>query len=199
MRNLGLVGSAILAIFSTTAVADSEWQTVSLDNNSSFTIDVPAVVGKDWLPSAEQRKQGELMFFVATTDSSGRLDCLLNETNYDKKFLRKDVIARLAISSSRDLLCTGNGFSNADVRESESLTSNGYPAGACAASYTDSSYRLPGQLVSTLAIAAPHKWYVLTCTVYDDSQADATAHWTSRWSNEVKHIQRSLRLPAREK
>jgi len=196
MRHLAavLLGGGFLLLTPGIAGADTDWQTVTLDNNPDFTIDVPNVVADNYKPGEKYTKQGDLMFIALTTDSQGDLDCMLSGSRYSKKLPHKDAVAKLS-SPVREVLCTSDR-KDVDVGESESLTSNGLPASRCAASYTDSSEKQPGTLVSVLAIAAPHKFYLLTCNLHAESKDEAQAEWVLRWSDEVKHIQQSLHLPA---
>lgn len=191
-----ILGAGALLAFSSVAAADGDWQTVSLEDDPGITIDVPAVVGKDYLPDDKHREQGDVMFFAVTTDNGGDLSCLLSRTKYGKMLGPKDAAAKLA-SATRNLLCTGgDGAVNITVGESRSLISNGFPAGECAASYTDSKDKNSGWISSVLAVAAPQAFYQLTCEVRTVSQDQAQAEWVLHWSGEVAHIRQSLHLPA---
>jgi hypothetical protein len=190
-----ILSAGLLLAFSSVAAADSDWQTVSLDNNPDFTIDVPAVVGTDYLPEKDAEK-GDLMFFATKMDGSGGMFCMLNRKDYDKELGPQQTAAALA-TKARDLLCA-SGNTDISVEESESSTSNGFPAGRCAVSYTEAGDN-PGWVSTVLAVATPHAMYQLRCEVHADSQANAETYWRDTWSGQIAHIQQSLHLPASEK
>lgn len=193
MRHLVWVLAGAATLLAQTAAAETTYTTVRLDNNPDFTIDVPAVVADKYKPTKAEASKSELMFFAVTTDDSGDLDCLLSGNRYSKELPRKMAISKLA-STVRDVLCT-SGREDASVGESEALTSNGYPSGRCAASYTKTGEKDPGRVESVLAVAAPHRFYLLTCTLRSSSEDFAKTDWITGWSDEVKHIQQSLHLP----
>ena len=190
IRTSILSGGILLGLFGV-AVADSDWQNVTLDNNPRFTIDVPSVVGKDYLPT-EKSAKGDLMFFVLTSEGSGDMYCLLSRNGYSKKIIRKDTIARLA-SSVRTALCGADDTSQ--TIESLSLTSNGYPAGTCTVAHTISGADKPGAVTSVLAIAASHAFYMLTCQVSGEDQDAAHDYWEQQWADMAIHVRDSLHLP----
>jgi hypothetical protein len=195
MRNSLLLAAGLSAGFCGTAMADSEWQTVTLDGN--VTIDVPAVVGSDYKPSGEGVNKGTVMFFAVTTDSHGDLECLLSHHPYTKDFTHTDAVEKLA-DSRRDVLCRPTDATiRSENDESESLSVSGYPAGRCAASYTDPSEKNPGMLDANMGVAAPDAFYMLSCTVSAAEQDDAVSFWMMRWDDEIQHIQQSLTLASK--
>jgi hypothetical protein len=194
-------GWALPVLFAVCAVSaagdSSEWQTVKLAHG--ITMDVPTVIGDDYKPSADSAKKGGLMYFGVTTDHSGDLSCLLTRGRYTKKFSRATAVERLA-DKSRDAMCySGDDTTGAQMGESESLSVSGYPAGRCAESYTEASYKQPGQVTAVMTVAAPDAFYMLSCTVYTTDQDEATAEWMARWADEVHHVQESVRLQDRDK
>jgi hypothetical protein len=172
------------------AAADDVWQTVTIEDG--FTMEIPAVAGDRWKPSAEDAKTGELVVFGVTTDFNGDLICILSRNAYTDQFKQKDADARLA-TSLRNLMCAG-GRADTDISESESLTSNTYQAAHCAASFTDASTKQPGQAMSGFAIAAPKALYMLTCNTSAATKSDAAAN-LGFWSKHVRHIEASIHLP----
>ncbi len=190
------LSAGLLLGLSSVASADSDWQTVSLDNDSDFTIDVPLVVGDAYKPT-QDAAQGDLMFFAVTSDGDD-VTCLLTRFPYEKDTNQQKFAAVLA-SSSRDAMCTFDDKKNTDIGESKSLTSNGLQAAECAAAYTDPKEKRPGWVSSVTMIAAPNNVYQLSCDINADDQAEATASWVATWSDFVGHIRDSLHLPAAER
>ncbi|MDE2184163.1 MAG: hypothetical protein KGJ78_14180 [Alphaproteobacteria bacterium] len=192
---LGWAAATLLAVFCGAAAADdADWQTVTLADG--ITMDVPAVVHDNYKPSAESAKDGGVMYFEVTMDEFGDLACLLSRNDYSATFMRSTAIERLA-SRDRDSMCSaGDKVTGFDVGESESLSISGYAAGRCAAGYTDASDKQPGQVAAVMTVAAPDGFYMLSCTVYADTQDQATAHWVSQWQDIVHHVQESVKFPA---
>ncbi len=198
IRRIAVTGCVLLAGLCAAAAADdNEWQTVSLDHG--ITMDVPVAVGADYKPNADGVKQGDLMYFDVTTDDFGDLSCLLSRGNYIKTFTRATAVERLADQNRNNMCYSGDNVTGFDVGESESLSISGYPAGRCAAGYTEASDKQPGQVAATMTVAAPDAFYMLSCTVYAESQSKATAHWMSQWQDIVHHIQESVKFTERAK
>jgi hypothetical protein len=195
---LSILSAGLLLAFSSVAAADGDWQTVSLDNNPDFTIDVPAVVGDDYRMDAKNLAKGNLAYFSVVTEHSGGMFCMLSRSPYDDKMNAQQAAEKLK-TSTRDVLCSaGDNMTNVTVGESESLTSNGFPAGRCSASYTSTSAseKDKGWVESVMMVAAPDALYQLNCELHTDSQDEATAQWVLRWADDIHHIQQSLHLPA---
>jgi hypothetical protein len=194
---LFLVGGALLLASSGLALADDEWQTVSLDNNPKFTIDIPAKVGADYKPKQKNAAQGQLFSFAMPADSGG-LVCVMSRFKAGKPEDEKKFRAMLA-SPRRNVLCDDDDATNLTLSGSNSLTVDGQPAGECVVNYSYDNSSLPGRVTNTTEISGAKHHYQLTCNYLDSSQAEATAAWVAQWSDKVKHIQQSIRLPASEK
>jgi hypothetical protein len=198
MSNMALAGSVILAAIAGTAVADDEWQTVSLGNKSDYTIAIPASVGAAYTPKKKNAAQGELMDFAMQTDDGGGLLCYLNRFPNGKPADEKKFRAMLA-TERRNVLCQDDKATNLTIGGSDSLTVDGQPAAECVASYTVSDPAFPGRVMNATEILGAKAHFLLTCYYLTTSQDEATASWVARWSKTVAHIQQSLRLPAKEK
>ncbi len=194
------LSAGMLLAFSSVAAADSDWQTVSLDGDPDFTIDVPAVVGKDYLPSAKNRAGGLLMGYLVSTDHWGELYCGVNRVSYsDLKSTRAEIIEKLKAGLGQ-IFCHGDEkATNVTDKESTTLTSNGFVASRCRSSYTEPGEKKPGNVYSMLIVAAPNNLYEVACTTTSDTQSDAEVAWEVEWSGDAAHVQDSLHLPAREK
>ena len=194
-----ILSGGLLLVLCGTAAADSDWQNVSLDNDPDFTIDVPAVVGKDYLPKADLRADGLLMGYLVTSDHWGDAWCGVERMKYsDLKVTRAQMIEKLNAGLGR-VLCGGDEKStNVTDIESTSLTSNGFVASRCTSSYTETGDEKPGKVFSMLAVAAPNNLYEVACTTTSDTQSDAEAAWTDQWSPDAAHVQQSLHLPKSE-
>lgn len=172
------------------AAGDDEWQNVSLDRG--ITMDVPAAVHEHYRPNP---KDGiTLAAFDVSVDEFGNLFCSLGRNDYQASFTREMAAAALG-TKNREALCSAlDGWSNLDIGKSDSRTVSGYQAAHCAASYTKAGDKLPGHVISVQAIAAPDGFYQFSCTLDAENQSEATAHWMSVWSPNVKHMEESIRL-----
>ena len=195
MRIHWIAGAA--ALLASAASAGSEWQTVTLDGG--LTMDVPAVMGSQYKTTAEDVQKGGPAFFDLSTKDWGELYCLVSRDKYATQITLASVTARLA-GNDRSVLCTnGDGRTDIEVGESQSLVSNGRPAGYCDASYTKANDKQPGRVLSLFTIAVAKAVYQLSCTVVADSKLNAETHWAMYWSDSVKHMKQSIRLPQNEK
>jgi hypothetical protein len=187
-----ILNMCALAALTGAAGAGDEWQNVTLDRG--ITMDVPAAV-HNYRTDEEHAKQGQLAFFAVSVEDFGDLFCDLGRSDYQPSFSREMAAAALADRGSREALCSGlDGWTNVQIGESDSRTSNGYSAAHCASAYTKASDKLPGHVSSVLAIAAPDGFYQFNCTLDAENQSEATAHWVSIWSPNVKHMEESIRL-----
>lgn len=193
-----LGGGLLLLVFCDAALADDEWQTVSLDNNPKFTIDIPAKAGSNYKPDKAKADQSALLQFGIETDEGGGLICFLNRYSNGAKANTKK-LRDLLLSRRRDALCDDDTATNLTIIDSDSLTIDGLPAGECVASYTDINSPLHGRVRNPLEIVAANTHFLLTCSYVATSLDEATAPWASRWHEKVKHIQQSLHVPASEK
>jgi hypothetical protein len=196
MRHLTWAAAAIAVIAA--AKADTDWVTVKLAGKPDVTIDVPAIVAHEYLPGKKAAKS-DLMFIALTTQSNGDYSCMLSRHAYSKDFPRRAAEQSLN-SAARDALCGAlPGQSDNTLEKSEYLTSNGYAAGHCTASYIEHENKQPGQVIDLLAVAAPEGFYQLTCTGSDDSLEDARVMWGARWTGYAEHMRNSLHLPKKAK
>lgn len=191
----------VLVTVAGAADADFKWQTVSLDNNPAFTIDVPAISADTYKPDKGAPK-GELMVLELASPKS-ELACHLSRSAYAKSITASS-LAKTLMSSERNSMCNVRGKEYVLTIESNLLESNGAWAGECAVGYTDPnavSYsnpheKNPGRIFSLTKIAAPGAIYELRCEVGAGSQHAAVSEWVGSWSYTVAHIRDSLRLPA---
>ncbi len=202
MRTYLVAVVAIGAFVASSSAANSAgaWQTVSLDNNPDFTIDVPTVVGSDYLPGAKSRAGGQLMFYVVTWKPWGGMYCSVYRLNYSDFNMNRDTfVARLAAGAG-DVLCAGeDSMTNRDDMENRTLTSNGLPASLCTVGYADPGQKDGGSIISVLAVAGKQHAFEVQCGHNADTQEDAEGNWEYTWTKDATHVQQSLHLPPSEK
>ena len=199
-----LVSLGVVLASSSVAVADFKWQTVSLDNNPAFTVDVPAISADTYKPG-KGAPTGELMVLELASLKT-ELTCHLNRSAYAKGVTASS-LAKTLISSERNSMCNVRGKEGVLTIESNLLTSNNVWAGECAVSYTDpkaASYadpkeKKPGRIFSVTKIAAPGAIYELRCEVGAGSLHEATSEWVESWSAMAAHVRNSLHLPKTQK
>ena len=198
LRSSILSGGLLLALCCT-ASADSDWQTVSLDNDPDFTIDVPTFIGNDYKPDAKSLADGELMFYAATSKTWGDMYCSVYRVDYSKyKMSRDDFVAKLAAGAGAVLCMVGDKASGYENMGSKSLASNGLPASLCTASFTASGDEDPGQVVSVLLVAGRSHAFEVQCEHDTDTQQNAEGDWSYFWVEDATHVQQSLHLPKSE-
>ncbi|MBU6299230.1 MAG: hypothetical protein KGJ79_13725 [Alphaproteobacteria bacterium] len=190
-----ILSGGLLLVLCCAAAADSDWQTVSLDNDPDFTIDVPSVVGKDYLPDASGRANGDLMEFQMGNKADGYLFCSLNRSALDTPAVRQGIIDELNATKGGDLCTPLEGASATKTLGSRTLTVNGQPAASCAMSFVAANAKPPGMVLSEAAVAGPGALYVVTCNVRDTTQAKAEADWRTGRAALAAHIHQSLRMP----
>ena len=178
------------------ANAQDAWRAVSLDGGVG--IDVPAVVGEQYRPTAAQLASGDLMGFVVSAGDSGTLSCSLNRYAYHQAPIAPLGVAEMTTivtSDRRSGLCAG-GTAVEIMLSKPATTREGYPAADCVAVKTDpSDAKTPGHVEAVEGIAAPGAFYNLSCTVYAATRKAALNAWTVRWGDEINHVEGSLRLP----
>lgn len=179
------------------AAADTDWQTVSLDGNPDFTMDLPAFA-TDYQPKAEDAAKGTLMHFTSETGDEGALSCILSRFPNEKGLSAKKQRAMLK-TSDRDVLCSDDEAANLTIGGSESTTVDGLPAGDCVASYTNNNSEFHGWVMNPTMIIARKSHFLLTCYYVTDSQDEATAKWVLTWSKVAAHMQQSLHIPKNER
>jgi len=189
MRTLVFAVAGSAALMCAAALADGEWQTVSLAGD--FTIDVPAAVGAKYVPA--RRDQGALMAYTLW-QGDNYSGCWLSKLPYTKAFTRRTAIDHLKV---KERLC--NAF-NPDASKLHVLqwgpkSSNGQPAAGCVFSYTLAKGLARGGINQNLMIAAPDGAYLLLCLAHTGSQGDAEKQWPATWSAPFAHIAQSLHLP----
>ena len=189
----GLASTIIFAAFAGTAVADADWQTVSLDNNPEFTIQVPAKVGNNYVPTKNDKDQGGLMAFTVRQGDE-YWGCWLSRLPYAADFSRKTAIEHLNVQA-RVCQAFNPGATNLQVMHYARRTINGWPAAGCLFSYTVAKDRAPGGTNENLLVAAPNSAYLLLCLARTRSQNDAQKRWPATWAGPIQHIQQSLHLP----
>ncbi len=191
VRTFSIVSVCALAALTGAAVGDDDWQNVTLDRG--ITMDVPAAVHDRYKPAPNNGNT--LAAFAVSVEEFGNLFCSLGRNDYQPSFAREMAAAALTDKGSREALCSGlDGWTNVEIGESDSRSVSGYAAGHCASSYTVAKDKLPGHVTSVLAIAAPDGFYQFSCTLDAENQSEATAHWVSIWSPNVKHMEESIRL-----
>jgi len=200
-RSLGLaLAAAGFALATAPASAQSDWQRVHLDDET--TLDIPAVVGDEYRAPAELATKGDLMFFSVSSGEAGLLDCLLKRTLYGSgppgPSSREQMIDLLKADGRIDL-CIGRGTNRRQaINEGGSL--KGYPSGRCVVGYTDDGEGAEGgpgtgRVLDTLVMAAPDAYYTLACTLRASDQRTAEREWFNDWRNVIQHMQGSLLVP----
>jgi hypothetical protein len=184
-----IAASAALLCGPATAAAD--WQKVSLKNN--ITIEVPAAVGQNYIPTKPDAEQGALMAYILR-HSDGYTGCWLSKLPYTAQFTRQTAVAHLAV---KQRIC--NAF-NQDAGKLHVVQwgpkmSNGQPAAGCVFSYPLAAGDARGGTNQNMMVAAPDNAYLLLCLVRAHSQADAEKQWSATWAGPFGHIQQSLHLP----
>lgn len=194
-----ILGGGLLLAPCCAASADSDWQTVSLDNDPDFTIDVPTFIGNDYKPDTKSRADGQLMFYDATAKSWGDMYCSVYRVDYSAdKMSRDNFIAKLAAGAGAALRMVGDKTSGCDDMGSKSLTSNNLPASLCTTGLTVSGDKDPGQVISVVAVADRNHVFQVQCAHDTDTQENAKGDWAHYWINDVTHVQQSLHLPKSE-
>jgi len=175
------------------ALAKDQWKTVTLGGDPAFTVSIPAAVTDH---NGGAKDANDLMFFSVTAGPHGSLTCIAYRAAYPKGATQAQFVAALA-SERRETFCKHDGatISGLNIGGSRSFDHNGLQAAVCTASYTDSSKKMPGHVRSQMVVAATDKAYFLTCTVEDEDQEIAEYEWASLWSEKVRHVQDSFRVP----
>jgi hypothetical protein len=179
------------------AAADSDWQTVSLNGNPDFTIDLPTAT-TDYTPDPADAAEGMLMNFAIQTDDGGAFTCALNRVVNDKQYTPK-IQRSFLKTTKRNALCSEDGATGLTIGGSEATTVDGLTAGDCVASYYKSNSDLHGWVMNPTMIVGTKSYYLLTCYYATDSQDEATARWVMTWHAKAQHIQQSLKIPANER
>ena len=127
------------------------------------------------------------------------MSCRLTRYAYNQPSLgnlsRAGMIERLK-TPVREALCGVDAPDSLIERSLSTASPQGYPAGLCAAAFTDSAdAKTPGRVESADAIAGQNAFYSLTCTIYDKDRSSAADDWKSGVDDYVGHIEASLRLP----
>lgn len=187
-----IAATAAVSMSATAALAADAWQTVTLRGEPGLTISIPAAA----VNTPDAKDPDDLMFFAVATKLHGALTCLARRNGYPQDMTRADFAAALA-TERREAFCGQNGstVSGVSIVGSQSFEHGGSQAAVCTASFTDSARELPGQVSSQMIVAAPDKAYFLTCIVEDEEVGLAGYSWSSFWSEKVRHIQASFRLP----
>lgn len=195
----------MLSLCAGTAVADSDWQTVSLDGDPNFTIDVPADVGKDFVPDKDHRDAGFVLSFDTVADGARTvMKCDLARQRFDNPAVTRKMIAR-AVGKSACVpgLDSLSSEKNISVETTRPVTLGRAPAYECLMSYEGAPLGVPPQLSYSVqfnvGIAGRHSFFALACVESAASRNETMAVWRSIWAAKVSHIERSLHLPKAER
>ncbi|MDE1985061.1 MAG: hypothetical protein KGL56_01030 [Alphaproteobacteria bacterium] len=191
-----VLSGGLLLVLCGTAAADSDWQTVSLDNDPSFMIDVPSAAGGNYLPSKDD-KDG-LMSFEVASGNAPPLDCYLGRSGYDGGSSFETLLANIAASAGKVMCSTRDDATNITVIDYNAQTLNGRPAASCVLSYTDPAEKQQGAVEAIMVVATRKNIYSLACGIYAETQDQAEKGWHADWAGTVEHIQQSLQLPKSE-
>jgi hypothetical protein len=101
-------------------------------------------------------------------------------------------------SAVRNVFCDSNDntLKDYEVIESKAAANSGYPAGFCAASFTDPSEKKSAEIVASLVVAAPAGMYNLRCEFNAADPDDLEVDWVTDLEDFTQHMQDSLKLPA---
>jgi hypothetical protein len=189
----GMKITTLLGLAATGAVAANAWQSVSLEGNPAFTVDIPASAGKDYVPDDASRAQGMIMYFSLDTKDSGAIGCGLNAIGYAAFAKRDDVTTQMFIKPG--YFCD-SAVDSPGARKllASTAVSNGSPAEVCATSFTKGA-GANGYIWSSFSVAAPDRLYHLNCVVNAASQDTAEKTWGTTWAQFAAHVQQSIRLP----
>ena len=200
LRSLGLALAVAGFALAGPAAAQTEWQRVHLDDET--TLDIPAVVGDEYHTPAELARQGDLMFFSVSSGQAGQMDCLLKRTFYGSGPpgpLSRDKMIDILKDDGRIDLCIGRG-TNRRKAINEGGVLKGFPSGRCVVGYTDADEGPEagpgsGRVLDTLVVAAPEAYYTLACTLRATDQRTAEREWFYDWRGVIQHMQGSLLVP----
>jgi hypothetical protein len=174
------------------AQEQAHWTTVHAAGDPRITIDIPANTDQETNIHPEK---GQLMALFFTDEVA----CFLNREEYSEEHNQK-FWAEFLAGSKIGLLCktSGDNISQYEAIESQSTTSNGFPAATCVSSYTDSEQKERGRVLSELIVAAPGALYTLSCQTRGHVQAMAMGFWEI-WKDAAVRMQGSLHLPDSKK
>jgi hypothetical protein len=180
----------------------NDWKRAVLDNNPNLTIEVPSVVGNNYLPSQSDRASGTLMALDTWTKAEGDFSCYVFRFEYDAGMTR-DKTVHLFAKEPKKAKDAGRAFcmsgSNTEMLESKTLTSNGLPGTYCAASdLVKDSNRF--EVNSALVVLARRHIFEVQCSIDNaNSREDAEDRWDEQGEDDAWHVQQSLQLPADER
>jgi hypothetical protein len=172
---------------------EHHWHTIAAVGDPNITIEIP--VGID--QNANAAKNGLLMGVVATSGDDSDMVCVLKLVEYSGGTTQK-LLADALSSSNVGAFC---GKSRGDEKDmgSQSKASNGFSAGTCLSSYTDSTQEKPGTFKSITYVAATRGFYALYCTASSKDESTAIWDWEVNWENIFSHMQSSLHVPDSKK
>ncbi len=188
------IAVALYGLIQAAGAEEASWQTVRAAGDPRITIDIPARAAQR--PAANLKK-GEDMDFVAEYAGNIGITCRLNHNEYDPRLPQKQFAALIGSVVSR--FCTATGVIDFHVLYSKPAVSNGYSAGVCASTFTDSSVKKPGIVKAVLVVSAPRAAYFLECNVFGAARKAAELAWAVDLKQFIGHVQSSLHLPSTAK
>jgi hypothetical protein len=196
MMRLGVAVAIALSFCSVAPMASAQehhWHTIVAAGDPNITMEIP--VGID--QNASATKNGLLMAVVATSGDNSDMVCILKLEEYSGGATQK-LSAEWLSSSNIGVFC-GNSRGDEKDMGSQSKPSNGFSAGTCLSSYTDSTQEKPGIFKSITYVAATRGLYALYCTANSKDESTAIWDWEVNWEDIFSHMQASLHLPDSKK
>jgi hypothetical protein len=165
------------------------WHSVAAVGDPNITVEIPAGIEQN----ASASKNGLLMAVVATSGDDSDMVCVLKLQEYSGGATQK-LSADWLSSSNIGAFCGNSRGAEKDMG-SQSKASNGFSAGTCLSSYTDSKEEKPGTFKSITYVAATRGLYVLYCTANSKDESTAIWDWEVNWEDIFSHMQSTLHLP----
>ncbi len=185
---LSLCVSAAMA-----SAQEHHWHTIVALGDPNITVEIRTGIEQN----ASAPKNGLLMAVVATSGDNSDMVCALKLQEYSGGATQK-LFADWLTSSNIGAFCGKSRGAEKDMG-AQSKASNGFSAGTCLSSYTDSTQEKPGIFKSITYVAAPSGLYVLYCTANSKDESTAIWDWEVNWEKDFSHMQDSLHLPDSKK
>lgn len=191
MRHLRLA-VAVALVFAGAAQAKDAWKTITLRGEADFTIAVPTAAVNE----VDAKNPDDLMFISVEAPMKGSLTCIAQRMDYPQGTTR-EVFAQKLSATKGEAFCQNSraAAGSLSIGNAEAFDRQGRQGAVCTASFTDSKSKNPGQVDSTMVVAAASGVYVMTCNVEDEDQEVAEYEWGMLWGDKVRYMQESFTLP----